>query len=73
MPTYWGMTSNFVECLGCGARRPVMTGGHSHVETGECPRCRYVGWARPAELSEYTRRALRDRPLERRRPLRAAS
>jgi hypothetical protein len=45
---------------------------HSHLESGECPRCGYVGWANPTDLTEFTRRALRDRPLERRR-LRAAS
>ena len=39
---------------------------------GECPRCGYVGWARPRDLNESVRRALRDRPLERRR-LRPAS
>jgi hypothetical protein len=33
----------------------------------ECPQCRYVGWAWSAELSEQTRRLLRERPLDRRR------
>ncbi|HEY6015543.1 MAG TPA: hypothetical protein VIU44_03505 [Gaiellaceae bacterium] len=32
-----------------------------------CPRCGYVGWAPTDELTETTRRALRDRPLVRRR------
>ncbi len=33
----------------------------------ECPKCSYVGWASSAELSERTRRLLRERPLDRRR------
>jgi hypothetical protein len=35
---------------------------------GDCPRCGYVGWAQPDDLSEQSRRALRDRPLELRSP-----
>jgi hypothetical protein len=66
------MTPNSLECLGCGARRAVLSHVHSHLESGECGRCGYVGWASPADLDEFTRRALRDRPVERRR-LRAAS
>jgi hypothetical protein len=38
-----------------------------HLGADECPRCGYVGWAESSELSELERRALRDRPLERRR------
>jgi hypothetical protein len=37
---------------------------HDH---GECPRCEYVGWAPAEDLSEHTRRALRERPPEARR------
>jgi len=44
-----------------------------HLTTGECPRCGYVGWARPDDLNERSRRALRERPLDRRRLLRRAS
>jgi hypothetical protein len=66
------MTPRFLECLGCGARRTPVVSELSHVATGECPRCGYVGWASPTDLNEFTRRALRDRPVERRR-LRAAS
>jgi uncharacterized Zn finger protein len=62
-----------VECLGCGERRVAKLGEHHHVGTGECPRCGYVGWASTTDLNEYARRALRDRPLERRRLLRRAS
>jgi hypothetical protein len=38
-----------------------------HLATGECRRCGYVGWASPRDLNEVARRALRERPLERRR------
>jgi hypothetical protein len=48
-----------VECLRCGDRREV----ESHRE-GECTRCGYVGWARESELTELTRRAIRERPPE---------
>jgi hypothetical protein len=52
-----------VECLCCGHRRAVR---HSEPRPAreECPRCRYVGWAASAELSERTRRLLRERPVE---------
>jgi hypothetical protein len=55
-----------VECLNCGYRRSVLE-TEQHTGQDECPRCRYVGWAASAELSEHTRRLLRERPLERRR------
>ena len=55
-----------VECLNCGHRRSVREAEPSTGED-ECPRCRYVGWAASAELSERTRRMLRERPVERRR------
>jgi predicted RNA-binding Zn-ribbon protein involved in translation (DUF1610 family) len=61
-----------VECLGCGERRFIRSAAHGHLAAGECPRCGYVGWAASAELSELTRRALRDRPIERRRLRRAS-
>jgi hypothetical protein len=66
------MPPNSLECLGCGARRAALSRVHSHLESGECQRCGYVGWANPTDLTEFTRRELRDRPVERRR-LRAAS
>jgi Zn ribbon nucleic-acid-binding protein len=56
-----------VECLGCGERRRVEGDESGHVQAGECSRCGYVGWAKPADLSELVRRALRDFPPERRR------
>ncbi len=61
-----------VECLRCGERRPLLASVHSRHETGECERCGYVGWACSTDLTEYTRRELRERPVERRR-LHAAS
>jgi hypothetical protein len=55
-----------VECLSCGYRRAVRE-GERRSALDECPRCRYVGWAASAELSEGMRRLLRERPLEQRR------
>jgi hypothetical protein len=55
-----------VECLGCGYRRAIRDGERCSA-LDECPRCHYVGWASSAELSERTRRLLRDRPLNSRR------
>ena len=54
-----------VECLSCGYRRSVRE-AERHSGLGECPRCAYVGWASSAELSERTRRLLRERPVEHR-------
>ena len=58
------MAPSSVECLACGERRSLDAGAHTNLATGECPRCGYVGWALPGDLSEQSRRALRDRPLE---------
>ncbi len=55
-----------VECLGCGYRRSVRAGEPGSA-LDECPRCTYVGWAASAELSEQTRRLLRERPPGHRR------
>ncbi len=38
------MASHKVECLRCGAYRSVSDTGPRRVDTGECPRCGYVGW-----------------------------
>jgi hypothetical protein len=54
-----------VECLSCGYRRAILDDKPSSA-LDECPRCRYVGWASSAELSERTRRLLRERPVDRR-------
>ncbi len=45
----------------------------SAQHAGECMRCGYVGWAPAEDLSEHTRRALRERPLESRRVLRSVN
>ncbi len=55
-----------VECLQCGCPYELVSAG-AHVLDGECPRCRYVGWAASAELTETARRSLRERPVEQRR------
>jgi Zn-finger nucleic acid-binding protein len=56
-----------LECLRCGETRDPLPGLLRRFEAGECPRCRYVGWAATVELSELVRRSLRERPPERRR------
>ena len=53
-----------VECLSCGLQRLVT------ADAGECPRCRYVGWAPAEAVSEELRRSLRDIPVPARRPAR---
>jgi hypothetical protein len=50
-----------IECLRCGKRR------HQLIDHPDCPRCGYLGWARPSDLDERTRRILRERPPEQRR------
>ncbi len=62
----------FVECLKCGHTRGFMPGPRQQ-ESGECPQCRYVGWAFSNELTEPARRVLRDLPLESRLRLRTVS
>jgi transposase len=62
------MALSSVECLSCGERRSLDADAHTHLGTGECPRCGYVGWALPGDLNEQSRRALRDRPPELRSP-----
>jgi len=60
------MESLAVECLRCGTTRQASTSPLRN-DASECPRCGYVGWAPMDALSESDRRALRERPLERRR------
>jgi Zn ribbon nucleic-acid-binding protein len=55
-----------VECLKCGHRRAVRS-DELRSAHDECPKCQYVGWAASAELTENTRRLIRERPLHRRR------
>jgi hypothetical protein len=42
-----------IECLACGETRIVY--GLGRGDTGECPRCRYVGWGFSEELDSLTR------------------
>jgi hypothetical protein len=42
-----------VACLSCGETRVVFG-----AETGECPRCHYVGWMPADDLDGSTRRAI---------------
>jgi hypothetical protein len=60
------MESLVVECLRCGSHRELEPFPLRQA-TPECPRCGYLGWAKAGDLSERERRALRARPLERRR------
>jgi hypothetical protein len=62
-----------VECLNCGETRAKSRDSvHRVVSDDACRRCGYVGWAHTEELSESTRRLLRDRPPARRRLLSVA-
>ena len=61
------MDTVIVECLRCGTTRPARYNIWRHVESAECPRCSYVGWAPSVELTEPQRKALRERPLAARR------
>ena len=61
-----GMESLVVECLRCGSHRQADASPLRQANP-ECPRCGYVGWAPVGDLNERDRRALRRRPLERRR------
>jgi hypothetical protein len=59
-----------VECLNCGATRETRRDSvHRIVTIDACDRCGYVGWAPTRDLSESTRRLLRERPIARRRRL----
>jgi hypothetical protein len=60
------MESLVVECLRCGTTRQAPPSPLRNDQS-DCPRCGYVGWAPVDALSERDRRALRDRPVERRR------
>ncbi len=61
------MASVRIECLGCGDVRLAWPKAQRHLDGCACPRCGYVGWAYSAEVDERLRRALRERPPERRR------
>jgi hypothetical protein len=53
-----------VECLRCGAAHELVRSPWRRLQSGNCPRCGYVGWAAAGSLDEPARRALRERPLE---------
>ena len=54
-----------IECLACGAQRDAA--GTGAYETGECPRCSYLGWAFLDDLGPATRRLILNGHLARRR------
>jgi hypothetical protein len=56
-----------VECLRCGEQHRLHHSPLRQLVECECPRCGYLGWAYTTELTETSRRALRDRPPELRR------
>jgi len=59
---------SLVECLNCGETRAAQRDDRRRIHLDDCcPRCGYVGWARTDDLTETARRALRDRPVARRR------
>jgi hypothetical protein len=45
-----------IACLACSATRVVF--GTTLAETGECPRCRYVGWTYSDDLDGTTKRMI---------------
>ena len=62
--------SRRIACLACGETR-VAPG----VETGECPRCHYLGWTYVEELDGSTRRLIMNGAFLRHKryaPIRAA-
>jgi hypothetical protein len=59
-----------VECLRCGHPRPAVPAARGRDEGSACPRCGYVGWADSDDLTERTRRLVRDLPLDRRARMR---
>jgi hypothetical protein len=56
------MTHLTVECLNCGGPRRVPMATAGRGDAGECPRCRYLGWAPSEALSEAIRRRIREQP-----------
>ena len=61
------MDSLALECLRCGTTRLARRDDHKRLDSPECPRCGYLGWAPMLELTEFERGELRDHPLELRR------
>jgi transposase len=60
------MESLVVECLRCGSHRKLSPNPLRQANP-DCSRCGYVGWAPVNALTVDERRAMRARPLERRR------
>jgi hypothetical protein len=58
--------AKFVECLSCGQTRRTGDEPLRLLQTDECPRCGYVGWAETESLTEALRRTLRETTVERR-------
>ena len=58
------MHAQRLECLRCGKLWTEAQRGVRGVHEAECPRCGYLGWAETAQLTETTRRLLRDCPPE---------
>jgi len=61
------MESLVVECLRCGSLRFVRRNVFRRLDSPECPRCGYLGWAPMRGLTEAERHELREHPVERRR------
>jgi Zn ribbon nucleic-acid-binding protein len=53
-----GVHATLVECLRCGEPHRLRDAGLRYVRQGECPRCGYLGWAVPGEVSERARHEL---------------
>jgi Zn ribbon nucleic-acid-binding protein len=59
------MQATLVECLRCGEPHRLRESGLRYVQQGECPRCGYLGWAVPGEISDVARHELRVALVER--------
>ena len=54
-----------VECLRCGAGHELVRSPGHALEGSQCPRCGYLGWARPDDLSVAVRVAMHERLIQR--------
>jgi Zn ribbon nucleic-acid-binding protein len=61
------VASKIAECLKCGMQRRVAAQESRPIQSDECGRCGYVGWAESDALDESLRRALREHTVEQRR------
>jgi len=55
-----------VECLRCGTTRLARRDDWQRLDSPECARCRYLGWAPVLDLTESDRGELRKHPVEER-------